>query len=240
MPWRSARDLDRRSAPRPAGHGCSSSAVASVACSPRSSSDAPTSTSRWWSARTITSSSRCSTRSPPASVPGAVAPPLREVLKRHDNVKRVLGEVTGFDLAARTVHVEHPNSSSDLGIRLPDLRHRGRQLVLRPPRVRTARTDHEDRRRRAGPAHPDLRRVRDGRARRGRRRTSRLAHVRRRRRRADGRGGRRTDRRTRAPFPGAQLPSLRPEQRHGDALRGRRGDPADLRRPPVRGRRPAS
>ena len=40
--------------------------------------------------------------------PGAVAPPLREVLKRHDNVTVKLGEVTGFDLAARTVHVEHP------------------------------------------------------------------------------------------------------------------------------------
>ena len=46
--------------------------------------------------------------------PGAVAPPLREVLKRHDNVSVKLGEVTGFDLAARTVHVEHPDSSSDL------------------------------------------------------------------------------------------------------------------------------
>lgn len=46
--------------------------------------------------------------------PGAVAPPLREVLKKHDNVKVRLGEVTGFDLAARTVHVEHPSSSSDL------------------------------------------------------------------------------------------------------------------------------
>ena len=46
--------------------------------------------------------------------PGAVAPPLRDVLKRHDNVNVKLGEVTGFDLAARTVHVEHPDASSDL------------------------------------------------------------------------------------------------------------------------------
>jgi NADH:ubiquinone reductase (H+-translocating) len=46
--------------------------------------------------------------------PGAVAPPLREVLKKHDNVKVRLGEVTGFDLAARTVQVQHPNSTSDL------------------------------------------------------------------------------------------------------------------------------
>ena len=35
--------------------------------------------------------------------PGAVAAPLREVLKRHDNVTVELGEVTGFDLGARTV-----------------------------------------------------------------------------------------------------------------------------------------
>ena len=46
--------------------------------------------------------------------PGAVAPPLREVLKRHANVTVELGEVTGFDLTARTVHVKHPVSSSDL------------------------------------------------------------------------------------------------------------------------------
>ena len=46
--------------------------------------------------------------------PGAVAPPLREVLKKHANVTVQLGEVTGFDLAARTVHVEHPVASSDL------------------------------------------------------------------------------------------------------------------------------
>ena len=36
------------------------------------------------------------------------------MLKRHDNVAVLLGEVTGFDLAARTVHVQHPASSSDL------------------------------------------------------------------------------------------------------------------------------
>ena len=46
--------------------------------------------------------------------PGAVAPPLREVLKKHTNVTVELGEVTGFDLAARTVHVQHPLVSSDL------------------------------------------------------------------------------------------------------------------------------
>ena len=46
--------------------------------------------------------------------PGAVAPPLRDVLKRHDNVAVELGEVTHVDLESRTVHVEHPASACDL------------------------------------------------------------------------------------------------------------------------------
>jgi NADH:quinone reductase (non-electrogenic) len=46
--------------------------------------------------------------------PGAVAPPLREVLKHHDNVTVELGEVTGIDLEARTVHVVHPTFAREL------------------------------------------------------------------------------------------------------------------------------
>jgi NADH dehydrogenase len=34
---------------------------------------------------------------------GEIAPPTREILRRQDNVRTVLGEVTGIDLAARTV-----------------------------------------------------------------------------------------------------------------------------------------
>lgn len=44
--------------------------------------------------------------------PGEVASPLRAVFKRAPNVRVVLGEVTGFDLAARTVLVDRlPNGS---------------------------------------------------------------------------------------------------------------------------------
>jgi len=39
---------------------------------------------------------------------GEVAPPIREILRRHDNVRVELGEVTGVDLAARTVMARPP------------------------------------------------------------------------------------------------------------------------------------
>lgn len=39
---------------------------------------------------------------------GAIAPPLREVLRRHRNVSIELADVTGFDLAARTVTASRP------------------------------------------------------------------------------------------------------------------------------------
>ncbi|MGB0102385.1 MAG: NAD(P)/FAD-dependent oxidoreductase [Nocardioides sp.] len=45
---------------------------------------------------------------------GDVAPPLREVLKRHTNVRVVMGEVTGFDLAGRTLQVRHPRSTVEV------------------------------------------------------------------------------------------------------------------------------
>jgi NADH:ubiquinone reductase (H+-translocating) len=40
--------------------------------------------------------------------PGAVAPPLREVLRKHRNVRVELGDVTGFDLQAKTVTAARP------------------------------------------------------------------------------------------------------------------------------------
>src|SRR5262245_61288279 len=39
---------------------------------------------------------------------GEVAPPIREILRRHDNVRVELADVTGFDLAARTVTARPP------------------------------------------------------------------------------------------------------------------------------------
>jgi NADH dehydrogenase len=40
--------------------------------------------------------------------PGEIAAPLRSIFKRDESVRVVLGEVTGFDLAAR--HVRSPDS----------------------------------------------------------------------------------------------------------------------------------
>ena len=45
---------------------------------------------------------------------GQVAPPLREVLKRHSNVDVQLGEVTDFNLRAQTVQVARPTSTIEL------------------------------------------------------------------------------------------------------------------------------
>jgi NADH dehydrogenase len=39
---------------------------------------------------------------------GQVAPPLREVLRRHENVRVELGNVTGIDVEARVVHATRP------------------------------------------------------------------------------------------------------------------------------------
>ena len=62
-----------------------------------------------------------------------------------------------------------------------------------------------------------------------------MAHLRRRRRRPDRRRDLRTDRRAVAARADGQLPPLRPGRRgEGAAVRGRRGDPGDVRRPAVR------
>ncbi len=41
--------------------------------------------------------------------PGAVAPATRDVLRKHENVSVVMGEVTGFDLVAREVSATRPD-----------------------------------------------------------------------------------------------------------------------------------
>src|SRR4051794_5641855 len=42
---------------------------------------------------------------------GEVAPPIRDVLRRHDNVEVDLATVTGFDLASRTVSAVRPDQT---------------------------------------------------------------------------------------------------------------------------------
>ena len=63
--------------------------------------------SRSSTAATSTSSSRCSTRSPPAALsPANIAAPLRSILRTQRNTRVLLGEVAGFDLAAKTVQLK--------------------------------------------------------------------------------------------------------------------------------------
>src|SRR3954468_22579111 len=50
--------------------------------------------------------------------PGEVCYPLRAVFKRRRNVRVVLGEVTGFDLAARELHVT-PDAGDQRELTLP-------------------------------------------------------------------------------------------------------------------------
>ena len=109
-------------------------------------------------------------------------------------------------------------------VRLPDRGGRRRPVLLRQRPLRRARAGHEVDRRRAGAARPDLRRLRDGRARRHPRRAGRPpAHVRRGGRRADRRRDGGPDRRARAPHPAPRLP--------GDQHPHRTGDPARRRAP---------
>ncbi len=44
---------------------------------------------------------------------GDIAPATRDVLRRHKNVAVEMGEVTGFDLAARQVTAVRPNGRRD-------------------------------------------------------------------------------------------------------------------------------
>jgi NADH dehydrogenase len=46
---------------------------------------------------------------------GDIAPPIREVLRKRSNVRTLMGEVTGFDLAARQVEVRLANGDTAIG-----------------------------------------------------------------------------------------------------------------------------
>ena len=93
-----------------------------------------------------------------------VAIPLRQALRRRRNVHVVLGEVTGFDLEARTVQVDDLPNGEEPTLEYDVLAVAGglELLVLRPRRVGAARAGAEDPGRRARPARPDPERVRGG------------------------------------------------------------------------------
>ena len=172
---------------------------------------------------------------------GSVAPALRSVLRGQANVEVLLAEVTGFDLAARTVQALAPDERP-LSIAYDTL--------VVATGVRTDYFGHDEwAGRRAGPevarrralaAQPHPRRLRDGRARRRLRRAPRLAHLRRGRRGADRRRADRRDRHARAPRA-AQGLSPRLDPRGAGRADGRRPHhPAALPgvAAPARGRRP--
>ena len=104
--------------------------------------------------------------------------------------------------SARTVTSQVLGRDDRDAVRLADRGRRRRPVLLRQRPLRRVRARHEEHRRRPRAARPDLRRLRDGRARRQPRRRRRPpAHLRRRRRRPDRRRDGRPDRRARAPHP---------------------------------------
>ena len=166
---------------------------------------------------------------------GEVAPPIRDVLRKHAT-SRSSWRGDRFDLASDGDRAP-PRRPVDLRVRQPDRRRRSRRSPTSVTTSSPVRTGHEDDRRRPGAARPDLRRLRDGRARGRRRRPARLADLRRGRRRPDRRGDRRADRRAVAPRLKAQLPARSTRARHSHPRRRRGEILADLRRPAL-GARP--
>ena len=154
---------------------------------------------------------------------GEIAPPTREVLSRQRNAQVLLGEVTEIDLQRKQVTSVVLGRPTVTAYDSLIVAAGAGAVVLRQRPVRRVRPRHEEHRRRARAARPDLRRFRDGRARgQPRRRRRPPPHVRRRGRRPDrGRDGR-PDRRA--------LPAYAPQglSRHPDPHGA--GDP-DRRRP---------
>ena len=110
---------------------------------------------------------------------GEVAPPIRDILRRHAQRHRRDGHGPGLrpgrpdrDRTPTRRHGPH------LRVRQPGRRRRSRAVVLRPRRVLPVRAGHEDDRRRPRAAGPDLRCLRDGGERAGPGGASRLAHLR--------------------------------------------------------------
>ncbi len=138
---------------------------------------------------------------------GEIAPPTREILSRP-------GQRAG---AARRGHRHRPRGAHGHlagarprhrdAVRLPDRRGRRQPVLLRQRPLRRVRARHEEHRRRPRAARPDLRRLRDGRARcQPRRRRRPPADLRGRRRRPDRCRDGRPDRRARPPHARARLP----------------------------------
>ena len=166
-----------------------------------------------------------------------VASPLRSIFKRNRNVHVVLGEVTGLDLAGRSVIIGGmPNGGEPRAIPYDSLVVAAGVEVhlLRTRRLAPVRARHQvgRERPRGAPAHPDRVRGRRQRARSGAPRG--LADVRDRRRGPDRGRARRSDRRARPALPAQGLPRRRHQRRADPARRDGRPraaavSPASLR-----------
>ena len=131
---------------------------------------------------------------------GEIAPPTREVLSGQKNAQVLLGEVTDIDLEKREVTSQVLGRPTVTPYDSLIVAAGAAQSYFGNDHFAEFAPGHEEHRRRPRAARPDLRRLRDGRARRHPRRQRRPpADLRGRRRRPDRRGDGRADRRARAP-----------------------------------------
>ena len=144
---------------------------------------------------------------------GEIAPATREILRRHENTRVVLGEVTDIDLAARTVtsHVlgrttVHPYDELIVAAGAGQSYFGNDRFAEFAPGMKSIDDALELRGRIFGAF--ELAELAD---RPGRDRPA--ADLRRRRRRPDRRGDGRPDRRARPPHPAPRLPQHRPDHR---------------------------
>ena len=88
---------------------------------------------------------------------GEIAPATRDILRNQANATVLLAEVTRINLASRVVVAEKLRQDHRCEVRLPPGRRRGRAVLLRERPVRDVRPRHEEHRRCARTAGPDLR-----------------------------------------------------------------------------------
>ena len=178
---------------------------------------------------------------------GEIAPPTREVLARQKNATVLLGEVTDIDLEAQTVtsHVLGRETVTPYDSLI--VAAGSSQSYFGNDQFAEFAPGHEEHRRRARAARPDLRRLRARRARRDARRERRPpAHLRRRRRRPDRRRDGRPDRRAVPPHAAAATsgPSTPATPGSSSSTRParccRRSAPSSARRPSASSRSSAS
>ena len=172
--------------------------------------------------------------------PGQIAPVLRQILRKHDNVQVEMAEVTGFDLERRVVKTETiPTERARILLRQSHRGGRSGAVLLWSRRVLAHRAGNEDNRRRLRDSTTRRRRLRTRRELDRRRSSEVLAHHGDRWRGTHRSGARRTGAGARHPEPDRELPEHRP--RFGARRAGRRWVEAsvELREPAVVARWPS-